>query len=631
MKVVSVIPIAKGVLKKELDYFSSKEISIGDIVTVLVRKKETHALVTQVDDLANKKTSLKNSDFGLKKVLNIHSRTPLSPGFIQAIRDTAKYHIQSPGAILSRLIPKEILEKKLVEKKTHNDQVNEYSQEPLAFQAPKEDRLSFYKTYIRECFAKKESLFICVPGSQSAELFEEKLSKGVGSYLFTLHGDKSKKKIQEALSAIKKEEHPVIIIGTPAFLYTIDNSIRTLILENESSPMYKTFVSPLFDIRTFVRFFAKKEKIKLILADTIMQTETIWEFKQGIIDTLTPPNFRFPKKSERMMIDTSKDARELKEESWSAISTELEGLIRKQQEAKGRTFLFALRKGLSPFTACGDCQKTLLCDKCKTPLTLYKQKNKDFLFICNSCNNTVNPLTTCPYCNSWNLKPLGIGTEKIKEELAELFPEAPVFILDQSHAKTKTQAKNIIKEFEATPGAILIGTEQALHYEISPVPLVGITSFDSLFAIPSFRIHERILHLLMHLEERTSNTFAIQTKNIDAAILKTFKDNTFIQYYNTEITQREAFDYPPFATLIKIIPDAKTSKTEVKKIAEEFFSPYNPSLFIAKHKNKKVPAILLKIPRSEWDISEMRISALLQKTLIELPPNWVIHVDPENT
>lgn len=631
MKVVSVIPIIKGILKKELDYFSAKNISVGDIVTVLVRKKEVTALVTQVEDLSSKKSLLRKSDFELRKVISIHAPSPLLPGFIEAIRQTAEYYLQSPGAVLNRMIPKDLLEKKSFSNETFT-QETEYTQEPLAFQSPAEDRLSFYKTYIRESFAKRESLFICVPTSKNIELLKSSLHKGVESYLFTLHPGMTKKKATETLSEINKQAHPIVVIGTPSFLYALRKDTGTIILENESSSMYKTFISPLFDIRTLIRFFAKSQKIKLILADTILLTETIWDFKQTAIDTLMPPNFRFPQKSSRVIVDTSKESQEEKT-AWKPISTELETLMKKELSVKGRVFLFTLRKGLAPFTTCNDCKKTLNCKTCDIPLTLYKQKTKnDFLFICNNCNDSLEPLTTCPYCNSWNLHPLGIGTEKIAEEISKLFPDNPVFLLDQSNTKTKTQAKKTVQSFESTQGAILIGTELALHQNFEKkIPLVGVSSFDSLFAIPSFRIHEKILHLLINLEELSTNTFAIQTKNPEASILKTFKDNTFIQYYNNEITQREAFNYPPFSTLIKIIPDNKTSKKETKKIAESFFGQYQPNLFITKYKNKKVPAILLKIPKKEWSHTPLQLNPLLKETLMSLPPNWVIHVDPEQT
>ncbi|NCS99975.1 hypothetical protein GW765_03275 [Candidatus Parcubacteria bacterium] len=629
MKVISVIPIIKGPLQKELSYFSSKDIDVGDVVTVLIRKKEVLALVMNISDLASKKTSLRASDFELKKVLSIKAKSPLGSHFIEAVRKTADYHVLGVGATLFRLIPKGLLEESLSKKKPVPPVTNVGTSEILAFQASFEDRISFYKTYIRECFAKKESLFFCLPTSSDAEAFREILSKGVESYIFVQHGDLSKKKLLEVQKKIDEENHPIVLLGTPQFLYSLSKQTYTLILEHESSPVYKTFVEPLFDIRTFARFLAKEKKIKLILSDTILQTETIWETKEGLIDTLMPANFRFHEKNPRVIIDTKERAEDVK---WSPITDDLKQRIEQSISEKKRVFLFTLRKGLAPFTVCNDCKKTLTCQTCETPLTLYKQKSsQERIFICNTCGHNTQTLTTCPYCNSWNLHPLGVGTEQLEEYLKENIPDAKVFILDQTHAKTKTQAKNIIKEFESTPGSILIGTEMALHYSLEEVPTVAVVSFDSLFAIPSFRIHERILHLLIHLEDMSKESFVIQTKNPEASILKTFKDNTFIQYYNSEISEREAFDYPPFTTLIKIIPDSKTTKAEAKKIAEKFFGEYKPSLFITSYKKKKVPAILLKVPRAIWNPNLKQLDQKLKEALFGMPMTWTIHVDPEQT
>ncbi|MFT5360023.1 MAG: primosomal protein N' [Candidatus Paceibacteria bacterium] len=629
MNLISVIPIMKGLLKKELTYFSSKDLSVGYIVTVLIRKKEVRALVTKIEDLSKKKISVRASDFELKKVLGVHAKSPLDKHFVEAVRKTAEYHVLSVGATLFRLVPQEVLENNLRKKEPAPHLSLSGSHEELAFQASFEDRISFYKTYIRELFAKKESLYICLPSSRDVEVFKESLSKGVESYIFSLHGDITKKKLKETLNNIDDLDHSVVVLGTPQFLYSITDSMHTIILEHESSPIYKTFVDPLFDIRTFVRFLAKEQKNKLILADTILQTETIWETKEGSLDTLIPANFRFQEKNERVILDT-KDREE--GSPWSPITEELKSRIVKSIEVKERIFLFTLRKGLAPFTVCNDCKKTLTCKNCETPLTLYKQKTSgERIFVCNTCKHTAETLTTCPYCNSWNLTPLGVGTEMIEDYLKENIPEARVFVLDQNTAKTKTQAKKIIKEYESTPGAIMVATELALHHQMKEVPLVGIVSFDSLFAIPSFRIHERILHLLIHLEDMSLNSFVVQTKNIEAPILKTFKDNTFIQYYNNEITERQNFSYPPFTTLIKIIPDTRTSKEEVKKIAEKFFSQYNPNLFITTHRREKVPAILLKVPREVWNPSLIILDHNLRGALFGLPLTWTIHIDPEHT
>ncbi len=627
MNIISVIPIIKGVLKKELTYFSSKDISVGDIVTVLIRKKKVKALVTKIESLSSKKISVRSSDFELKKIINIHSKSPLSSGFIEAIRKTSEYHVLSIGATLFRLIPQDFLEKGTT--KSEERVTLSTTHEELAFQASFEDRISFYKTYIRERFAKKESLYICLPNTRDVEIFQGVLSKGIETYLFSLHGDLSKKKTKETLGKLKTETHPFVVLGTPKFIYTMTNTMSTIVLEHESSPVYKTFVEPLFDIRTFVRMFAKEAKKKLIIADTILQTETIWELTEELLDTLIPANFRFQVKNERIILDTKN-----REEGvpWAPITEGLKSRIEKSIENKQRVFLFTLRKGLAPFTNCNDCKKTLTCKKCDTPLTLYKQKSsKERIFVCNTCKHNTETLTTCPYCNSWNLTPLGIGTEMLEDYLKENIPEAKVFVLDQNKAKPKTQAKKIIKEYESTPGAVMIATELALHHQMKEVPLVGIVSFDSLFAIPSFRIHERILHLLIHLEDMSLNSFIVQTKNIEAPILKTFKDNTFIQYYNNEITERQNFNYPPFTTLIKIIPDTRTSKDEIKKIAEKFFGQYKPNLFITTHKRKKVPAILLKVPREEWNPRLKEVSQRLKETLFGFPLSWTIHIDPENT
>jgi len=628
MKLVSIIPITKGILKKELTYFSTKDVSPGNIVTILLRKKEVEGLVVGVKDLKEEKTSLRKGDFELKKIQSVKTGVSLSPEFVTAIQKTAKYHVVGAGALLYRLLGEQALTTKARPQTPVSTHTKEHSPETLALQTSLEERIGFYKTYIRECFAKKESLFICFPTHEDIVTMEEYIKKGVEDYICILSAEISKKQLTQNLNKQRESEHPLVVMGTASFLYTLGEETKTIIIEHESSPLYKTFIPPLFDIRTCIRFLAKETGRKLILADTILQTETIWELKESLIESIPLTNFRFPKKHERIIVDTKTE----ETGAWSPIKKETREHIKRHLSSGKNVFLFVLRKGLAPYTMCSDCKKILLCETCSTPLTLYKQKDKQTrIFMCNTCTQETTTHRVCPYCQSWNLTPLGIGTQHIEEYIQKEFKETPTFILDQVHAKTKPQAKKIISAFEQEKGAILIGTELALHQQLGEIPLVVVVSFDSLFAIPSFRIHERILHLLIHLEEVASSCLIVQTKNTTGGVLRAFETGTLLQYYNNEIQEREDFLYPPFSTLIKIIPDVRTSKEDIKQIAQELFSVYKPNLFITTYNKQKLPAILLKIPYKQWNTRAKEIDQSLFETLSSLPPTWVIHVDPEQT
>lgn len=144
-------------------------------------------------------------------------------------------------------------------------------------------------------------------------------------------------------------------------------------------------------------------------------------------------------------------------------------------------------------TLCKDCQETVSCEKCGAPLVLYMSlQDKKRMFVCNRCEVNIDGDTTCAACGSWNLLPLGIGTDTVYEEVKKILPKTKVFQLNKESAKNSRGAKKIIKEFEENPGSVLVGTEMAFFYLKNKVPLSIIASFDSLWSIPNFRMGEKL-------------------------------------------------------------------------------------------------------------------------------------------
>jgi primosomal protein N' (replication factor Y) len=210
----------------------------------------------------------------------------------------------------------------------------------------------------------------------------------------------------------------------------------------------------------------------------------------------------------------------------------------------------------------------------------------------------------CPVCSGWKLTPLGIGTESVADEAKRLFPDAPLVIIDKEHAKTPKQIKKIVDEFYATPGSILVGTELALAHLRDTIDTVAITSFDSLFSVPSFRIGEKIISLVARLEEMTKTHFVLQTKNTDEPIIRDIISGNLAEAYKNELAIRKTLGFPPFTTFIKLGVASKQPQAEaLRDVVTMITSDMNAELFAPTvHKTKAgyTTHIAIKVGTNVW-------------------------------
>jgi primosomal protein N' (replication factor Y) len=235
--------------------------------------------------------------------------------------------------------------------------------------------------------------------------------------------------------------------------------------------------------------------------------------------------------------------------------------------------------------------------------------------------------------------PLGIGIDTVYEEIEKIFDsKVKIFKLDKESAKTEKGAEKIVKDFEDNPGSILIGTEMAFFYLKNKVPLSVIASFDSLWSIPSFKMGEKIIQIVLSVIENTTEKFIIQTKNEKDPTILAIKSENLLPFVREELDDRKKLDYPPFKRFIKIIYIGdKVETLKARKVLEEIFKEYNPeifSAFIAKQKEKYVTNTLIKMNTQKWSLPEISANSILDENLFNklssLPPMFEIIVDPED-
>lgn len=629
MFLIKVIPIAKGVRNDELSYFSNEKIEIGSIAEIEIRSRKILSLVVSAQDVLENKSELKNLDYKLKKIKKVKGRSFLDENFLEAVYEISKYYISPIGSILNELIPKEILEddELLVLKDVKTNKPDRSKYEILSLQTDKEERFALYKSYIREEFAKKNSVLFCLPNKEEVKKTFDKISKGIENYTYLLYDGQNKKEFKNIWKNILTNEHPIVLITTGYFLSIPRSDFGTYIVEEENSRGYISQRKPYFDIRKICEFIAKKNGKKLVFGDSLLRIETLYKTKNFEYSEFSPLKFRLTFSSTSDLID-ARNPKETNKKEFEIFDEKFKNVLNNTSEENGNTFIFCLRKGLYPITVCSDCGETVLCNTCKSPVILYEKKNKDDnYFACNKCGERRSALELCKKCNSWKLTPLGIGIENVYKETKRLFPDKEIFILDKDNVKTENEAKKIVTKFYQKIGSILIGTEFAIKFLDNKINTSSVVSIDALFSIPDFKINEKIMQMLLKIQSLAEKRFVIQTRIPDNKIINYCLRGNLIDFYKSEIEDRKEMDYPPFSIFIKISlsGEKNTIKSKMEEV-KNFLKPYELLIYEPFYKSKdNKPTIngLLKLKRINEENSD------LYKKLKMLTPDFSIKIEPD--
>ncbi len=643
MKIVNVIPIVQGVLKDPLTYYTSKDADKDSLVMIPLRGKSVPGLVFSCEDAVLAKSRLKTSRFSLKRVERVQEKNFLLPEFLRAAEETAAYFAATAGGIISGLVPSRIFTEYFLSKGALAGVRHEYARIDEApadnlkhtdkhiIQANDGDRFSVYRGIIREEFAKNSSIFLSSPTQSAALSIFRELSRGIEPYTFLLHGKMPDKEMVSSWKRILKTEHPVLIIATPIYASLPRCDFGAFIVEQESRDAYQTFSRPYFDFRYFLEKYAEKLNAKFIAGDFFLRTETLHRYETKAVSSLIPLRFRLLSTIRQEVVDMKGEKIDSAPNApFRVIGKRLAEVMRETLAASGNVFLWGVRRGLAPLTACRDCGSIFSCPRCDVPFVLHREGNKTRprnIFICHTCEERKSAEVTCTKCGSWRLQTLGIGVEQAALEARALFPETAVYEIHADAVKTDKKAENVAETFAQSNGAILIGTELAFSH-VKSAALAAVTSADSLFSLPDFRIHEKMLRKLLEVKLKAERAFVVQTRYPKEKLFTALTQGNLMDFYRDEIAAREQFGYPPFSVIIKIrFEGAEAEVAQKAEYIEKLFEQYRPNIFpafIPKIKDRYQVNAVIKVPTATWPHED-----ILEK-LLSLPQYYQVKVDPED-
>lgn len=220
-----------------------------------------------------------------------------------------------------------------------------------------------------------------------------------------------------------------------------------------------------------------------------------------------------------------------------------------------QVILFQNRRGYANFLMCKTCGWVPQCPHCDVSLTYHKKTNR---LVCHYCGQTFDLPTQCPSCEESNFSDVGIGTEKVEQQIHRYFPEATTVRMDIDTAHTRTAYEQIISDFSHHQYDILIGTQMVTKgLDFDNVSVVGILDADTMLNIPDFRSHERTYHVLAQVAGRagrrtTRGRVVLQTRSVDSDTIAYVVNNDYDAMFRTQMDERRRFHYPPYYRLINI-------------------------------------------------------------------------------
>ncbi len=660
LNIIDVIPLVRSKFADTLTYFTTTEVPVGAIVAVPLRSKSIHAIVVNSRPAIDLKTEIKNAPYEIRKLGKVKTTSFFPATFMDACKTLADYYATNIGSVIDSLVSDVLMENanKIPvpihqARFFHNIEPSTIIDETFAVQGDDDDRLGSWRSLIRQEFARKRSLAIYVPTVEESKNISVLLTKGIEGYIFVLHNRLTKKNIVDIWTQIAEIPHPVVIIATPSFSILPRSDIDTIIIERENSRGWINQKQPYMDMRHALETIARKQKKTLYRSDNMLRVETLFRLDEHEIAQGSPFKWRSISTTKDFLVDMRKNnfkARNSKSEtntnteiqnpkeeiqtiftsnSFQTLSPELEELIQKNRDENTHLFILTIRRGLSPITVCSDCETIVSCENCSKPVVLHTSKNsgKNF-FMCHICGDRRGAEEICINCGGWRLTPLGIGIERVAEEIQAKFPNVDVFKIDSDTTKTDGQILSAIEKFKAKPGSILLGTEMTIVHLTEKIDHIAVTSLDTLFALPDFRIQEKIMYILIRLRSLTNRSILVQTRKPTEKIFEYGLKGNLSDFYHANLEERKQFSYPPYSNLIKITIEGKKDKiantmAKVQKNLEPREIEVFPA-FTATVRNNSIIHGLLRLPRGGWPNSE------LTEKLRELPFGIKIKVDPES-
>lgn len=405
--------------------------------------------------------------------------------------------------------------------------------------------------------------------------------------------------------------HPVVI-GARSALFLPFNNLRLAIVDEEHDPSYKQQEpAPRYNARDMAMVLAHIHGAKVLLGSATPSMESLFNARQGKYG-FAALRVRYGNAALPVVVKVDiTDARKRKQMrgnfSQALLTAMGQALARREQ-----VIIFQNRRGYVPAWQCETCGWVPECAHCDVSLTYHK---RDHSLRCHYCGKQYSPPSQCAACGSNRLRMVGLGTEKVEEEISLLLPEARVARMDQDSTRGKHGFERLLSRFGEGAIDILVGTQMVTKgLDFDQVTVVGILSADNLMRFPDFRAHERAFQLMAQVAGRSGRksdpgTVFIQGRDIHHPLIDLVVKHDVGGMYDRELPLRQAHGYPPFSRMVRmLLKHRDESRVQAGasgladllrvQLSDRVLGPEPPS--VARIRDKHLRAILLKLDRRNY-------------------------------
>jgi primosomal protein N' (replication factor Y) len=425
-----------------------------------------------------------------------------------------------------------------------------------------------YLQAVAACLALERQALVLVPEisltPQLVARFRARFEiQGIG--IAVLHSGLSAGERYDAWRRICRDQVH-IVIGARSAVFAPLSRLGLIIVDEEHDGSYKQGEGFRYNARDLALVRGQRQHCPVVLGSATPSFVSYFRSECGHLQRLSLEQRIHAGALPRVELV---DLRETKFET--TLSPVLIEALQQTLEERQQAMLLLNRRGFSPFLLCTDCGESFYCPNCEITLTYHQRQRR---LRCHYCDYTIPVPEICPKCQGVNIEPQGAGTERLEDELQELFPGARVARMDRDTTGRKGAHQQLLDKMMNKEIDILVGTQMiAKGHDFPGVSLVGVLGADSSLNLPDFRSAERSFSLLTQVAGRAGRQAGggrvyIQSYNPEHYALVCAVDQDYRQFYDYELPFRRELGYPPFGHLVNVVMSGNVEE-QVRRSAED--------------------------------------------------------------
>jgi len=502
-------------------------------------------------------------------------------------------------------------------------------------------KTELYMELMQEVITRGEQVLYLLPEIALTTQIIGRLRARFGERVAVFHSRLSQRERTELwLRMLREPEAHPVIVGARSALFLPFHRLGLVIVDEEHDPSYKQHdPAPRYNARDMAAVLASLHGAKVLLGSATPSMESLYNARTGKFG-FAKLTVRFGDAALPMIVKVDLADAQRRKQMRGNFSQILISGIEHALARKEQVIIFQNRRGYVPAWQCETCGWVPECEHCDVSLTYHKH---DHGLRCHYCGRRYTPPVRCAACGSNRLKMVGLGTEKVEEELALLLPEARVARMDQDSTRGKHGFERLLARFGEGAIDILVGTQMVTKgLDFDQVTVVGILNADNLMRFPDLRAHERAFQLMAQVagrsgRKRDPGTVFIQGRDIHHPLIDLVAAHDVDGMYARELPLRQAHGYPPFSRMVRVLLKHR-DKARVETTAQIFadalrdrlgdrvLGPEPPT--VARVRDKHLLVILVKLDRRNYRSEKTFLSDMIDRTFADTKHRSVqVHVD----